>query len=90
MAKAVVNPEELRRFAFELKQFNTEVQAQITGINRRFVKLTETWQDQEQAKFAEQFEQMTRNLSKFMDASEKHIPFLMRKAERIQEYLDQR
>lgn len=90
MAKAVVNPEDLRRFAFELKQFNTEVQAQITSINRRFVKLSETWQDQEQTRFAEQFEQMTRNLSKFMDVSEKHIPFLMRKAERIQEYLDQR
>jgi hypothetical protein len=33
---------------------------------------------------------MMRALTKFVEASDKHVPFLMRKAERIQEYLDQR
>jgi uncharacterized protein YukE len=89
MAKAIVDPEELRRFAFELKRFNAEVLAQASSIQRRFVKLGETWQDQEHAKFAEGFEKMVSTLAKFVDASEKHIPFLMRKAQKIQEYLDQ-
>ncbi|MBM4047458.1 MAG: WXG100 family type VII secretion target [Planctomycetes bacterium] len=90
MAKAVVNPEELRRFAFELKRFNDDLKGQLTTVHRQFVKLGETWQDQEHAKFAEIFDQMMKALTKFVDASDRHIPFLLRKAERIQEYLDQR
>jgi len=90
MAKAYVNPDELRRFAMELKRFNTDLKAELSGVHHSFVKLGETWQDQEHAKFAEVFDQMVRALSKFADAADKHIPFLLRKAERIQEYLDQR
>jgi uncharacterized protein YukE len=89
LSKAIVDPEELRRFAFELRRFNTDTQAQITSIQRRFVKLGETWQDQEHAKFADTFERMMGTLAKFVDASEKHIPFLLRKAQKIQDYLDQ-
>ncbi|HEY3227022.1 MAG TPA: WXG100 family type VII secretion target [Planctomycetota bacterium] len=90
MAKAFVNPDELRRFAMELKRFNNDLKAELSGIHHSFGKLGETWQDQEHAKFAEVFDQMVRALSKFADAADKHIPFLLRKAERIQEYLDQR
>lgn len=90
MAKAVVNPDELRRFAFDLKRFNDELKGQLSSVHRQFLKLGETWQDQEHARFAESFEQMMRTLTKFVGASEKHIPFLLRKAERIQDYLDQR
>ncbi len=90
MAKAAVDPEELRRFAAELKRFNDTLKGDISSMHHRFNKLGETWQDQEQAKFADVFEQMVRALAKFAEAGDKHIPFLLRKAERIQEYLDQR
>ena len=89
MPKAIVDPEELRRFAFELKRFNTEVQSQLTGIQRRFVKLGESWRDQEHEKFAEEFARMMNALGKFVEASEKHIPLLLRKAQKAQDYLDQ-
>jgi uncharacterized protein YukE len=88
VSKAVVDPEELRRFAFDLKRFNTEMQSQIASVNRRFVKLGETWQDQEHQKFAEDFEKIIAAMAKFVDAADKHIPFLLRKAQKIQEYLD--
>ena len=88
MSKAVVDPEELRRFAFDLKRFNTEMQSQIVSIQRRFVKLGETWQDQEHQKFAEDFEKIISAMGKFVDATDKHIPFLLRKAQKIQEYLE--
>ena len=88
MSKAVVDPEELRRFAFDLKRFNTEMQSQIVSIQRRFVKLGETWQDQEHQKFADDFEKIIGAMAKFVDATDKHIPFLLRKAQKIQEYLD--
>lgn len=88
MSKAAVDPEELRRFAFDLKRFNTEVQAQIVSIQRRFGKLGESWQDQEHEKFAENFNKMIGTFGKFVEASDKHIPFLLRKAQKAQEYLD--
>ena len=90
MAKAIVDPEEMRRFAIELKRFNSDLQAQVTTIHRQFARLGETWRDQEHVKFAEDFEQMVHVLSKFVDVSDKQVPLLLRKAERIREYLEQR
>ena len=90
MAKAIVDPDELRRFVAELKRFNSDLQAELVGIHRQFVRLGETWRDQEHAKFAEDFERMVRAISRFVEASEKQVPSLLRKAEAIQNYLDQR
>jgi uncharacterized protein YukE len=90
MPKVVVNPDDLTRFAFDLKRFKTDLQTQLSAIQRSFVKLGDTWQDTEHAKFAETFEQMMRALGKFVEASDKHVPFLLRKAEKIREYLEQR
>jgi WXG100 family type VII secretion target len=87
MSKAVVDPEELRRFAVDLKHFNTTMQEQIGLIQRRFNKLGETWRDQEQEKFAENFERMMATMNRFVETSDQHIPVLMRKAQKIQEYL---
>jgi uncharacterized protein YukE len=90
MARAIVDPDELSRFASELKRFSSDLQVQLATIHRQFVKLGETWRDQEHAKFAEEFETMTRALARFVDASDKHVPFLLRKAESIREYLEHR
>ena len=90
MAKAIVDPDEMRRFAAELKRFNGSLQAELIGIRRQFVKLGETWRDQEQARFAEEFERMVNVLARFADASAKQVPILLRKAEAIQQYIDQR
>ena len=90
MPKAIVDPEELRRFSSELKRFSTDLKERVAGIHHQFVKLGETWRDQEHAKFAEVFEQMVRTLAQFAEVADRHIPFLLRKAEAIQDYLDQR
>ncbi len=90
MAKAVVDPNELRRFAADLRKFNQDMQAGISTIGSRMNTLGQTWRDQEQQKFAEEFEQTLKVLQRLMKASEEHIPFLMRKADRIDEYLKQR
>jgi len=90
VAKAIVDPEELRRFALDLKRFNNELNTQISSLHGRFVGLGQTWRDQEHEKFSEEFEQTMKVLSRFIDSSAQHIPYLMRKAERIEEYLQQR
>ena len=84
-----MDPEEVRRFAKELKRFNDDVQTRAQALNARFQALGGTWQDQEQEKFAEEFITTMKVLKKFVEVSEKQTPFLMRKAQRIEEYLSQ-
>jgi uncharacterized protein YukE len=90
MAQAIMDPEEVRRFAKELKRFNDDTQAKASSLQARFAALGATWQDQEHEKFAEEFLTTMKVIRKFMEISEKHTPYLMRKAQRIEEYLDQR
>ena len=84
-----MDPAEVRRFAEELKRFNLDLQNRITLLQARFAALGETWQDQEHARFAEEFRQTMKALLKFMEISSQHTPFLLRKARRIEEYLSQ-
>ena len=90
MAKAIVDPQELRRFAHDLKKFNADLQGMTAMISNRMATLSQTWRDQEQAKFQEEFDSTLKVMQKFIKASELHIPFLLRKAERIEEYINQR
>lgn len=85
-----MEPEEVRRFAKELKRFNDDVQTKAAALQSRFAALGSTWQDQEADKFAEEFTTTMKALKKFMEISEKHTPYLLRKAQRIEEYLNQR
>lgn len=85
-----MDPEEVRRFAKELKRFNDDVQTRAGALHARFAALGSTWQDQEHEKFAEEFIGTMKALKKFVEVADKHTPFLLRKAQRIEEYLDQR
>ncbi len=89
MAKAVMDPTEVRRFAAELKRFNEETQNRLMALQARFSALGDTWQDQEHDKFAEEFAQTIKVLKKFIASTQKHTPYLMRKAQRIEDYLNQ-
>jgi WXG100 family type VII secretion target len=90
MPQAIVDPEELRRFAQSLKKFNTDVQERMKSLNGQLAALERTWRDQEQKKFAEEFEQQIQSLALFMEIIDRHIPYLAHKAEIIEEYLQHR
>jgi hypothetical protein len=49
-------------------------------------QLSVSWRDQEHAKFAAEFEQELKQLRRLIESSEQHAPYLMRKAELIEEY----
>ncbi len=85
-----MDPEQVRRFAEELKRFNTDLQDKIVALQARFAALGDTWQDQEHVKFADEFKQIMKALKKFIDISNQQTPYLLRKAQRIEEYLNQR
>lgn len=90
MAQAIVDPAELRRFAQNLKQFNHDLQEQLAALHGQLVGLCATWRDQEQLKFTEEFEETMQVIERFVASADQHIPFLLRKAERAEEYLQQR
>jgi len=90
MPQAIVDPEELRRFAQNLKKFSADTQSRLTLLGTQLVALGKTWRDQEQRKFAEEFEQQVKVVARLIEVIERHIPYLVRKAEIIEEYLQQR
>ena len=90
MPQAIASPEELERFATDLKQFNQQLTDSMGRLNGQFHSLGDTWKDQEQQKFAQEFEQTVRVLQQFIRTSEQQIPFLIRKAQRLRDYLNQR
>jgi uncharacterized protein YukE len=90
MSQAIMDPEKVRRFAEELHRFNTEIENRMSLLHARFTALGDTWQDQEHEKFSEEFRQALKALKKFTEMSKTHTPYLLRKAQRIEEYLNQR
>jgi uncharacterized protein YukE len=90
MAQAIVDPAELRRFAFNLKRFNSDLQTNLGGLHAQLLALGDTWRDQEHDRFRQEFEETMKVVERFVEAATLHIPFLLRKAERIEEYLQQR
>lgn len=90
MSQAIIDPEEVRRFAAELKRFNNEVKERTSSLMSRFAALGDSWQDQEHEKFSAEFLQMMKTMKRFIELSDQHAPYLLRKADRIQQYLDQR
>ena len=87
MAQAIVDPDELREFASNLRHYNELIAEATTNMQSQFAKLGETWRDQEQVKFANEFEQTLRVIRQFHETSEEHIPLLLRKAEDVDKYL---
>jgi uncharacterized protein YukE len=90
MAQAIMDPEEVRRFAEMLKRFNAELYNKTSALQARFSGLGDTWQDQEYEKFAEEFRDTMKAVRKFIEISNEYGPYLLRKAQRIEEYLKQK
>src|ERR1017187_10051140 len=90
MSQAIMDPEKVRRFAEELQRCNSELENRMIMLQSRFGALGDTWQDQEHEKFTDEFRQAMKALKKFVELSKEHTPYLLRKAQRIEEYLNQR
>lgn len=90
MPQAIIDPEDVRRFARNLRKFNTETQERISTLAAQLASLGRTWRDQEHKKFSEAFEEHMRVMARFVEVTEQYVPYLLRKAEIIEEYLQQR
>ena len=90
MSQAIVDPNELRRFAQQLNNFNAELEERLSTLAGQLHSLNNSWRDQEHKKFAEEFEHHLKLIRRSMESSNEYVPFLLRKAERIEDYLQQR
>lgn len=90
MSQAIANPDELRRFAQMLKKFNSGLEDQMAALSGQLDSLSATWRDQENMRFSEEFRQNLQMMVHFLESNNEYIPFLMRKADRLDEYLQQR
>ena len=66
------------------------IQKQRDIVHATGATIGQTWRDKEHEKFVEEFEQTLLVMKRFVEATNQHVPFLLRKAERIEEYLQQR
>ena len=87
MNQAVVDPEHLREFAGHLYRFSEEIKARSASLAAQMNQLEQTWRDEQQRKFAEEFTTEMRQLGRLIQATEQHVPYLMRKADQIDAYL---
>lgn len=87
MPQAVVDPEELRQFAQNLKKFTGQLRDRSAALGNQLSALGASWRDQEHKKFVEQFESNMKVLLRFADTADDYVPYLLRKAEHIEDYL---
>jgi uncharacterized protein YukE len=87
MNQAVVDPEQLRQFASQLKLFAEELRSRSTTLAAQMNQLQQTWRDEQQRKFSEEFMDQLRGLSRIVQATEQHVPYLLQKADQIDAYL---
>lgn len=87
MAQAIVDPEQLRQFAAMLKRYSQQVRDSTTGLTQALARLSDSWRDQEHAKFADEFEEQIKLVHKLLETTDKHVPYLLKKAEIVDQYL---
>jgi len=88
MVGARIDPEEVEKFAKELRRFNTELRNSRTRIQGRFNLLGETWRDRKHERFTQEFNQIMRIIEQFLKISEEHVGFLIKDAKFIRTYLE--
>src|SRR4051794_3603740 len=75
MSQAIVDPLELRRFAQNLKKFNSELEERLTSLRAQLHGLGATWRDQEHKKFFEDFEEHMKVIGRYVEVTNEHAPF---------------
>lgn len=86
MPQAVVDPEELRLFARNLHRFNSDLRERSNLLANQLSSLGASWRDQEHTKFVEAFAEHMKVIQRFAEVTDEYIPYLIRKAEYIEQY----
>ena len=86
MPQAYVDPQSLRQFADELRQFNEFIEEILADLNQKINRLGQTWRDQEYEKFMRIFQGTKRLLESFSAEADAIIPQLENEAELAEKF----
>lgn len=89
MAQVHVDPEVLREFASSVDEFNQTTRDTLSQVAGRLKEIgASTWQDQNYARFEEQFEQIQQIILRAIESLEtEQVPYLRSLADRAEEVL---
>ena len=84
------NPSEMRAFAAHLAKFSQDLRELTSETRGRMAHLSETWRDQENARFAEKYTAAIKPQDHLIATLDEYRIFLIRKAEALEQYLNTR
>jgi hypothetical protein len=88
MPQAIVDPDELRRFAVFLNSMAESVRNKKTAVSSNFSSLKEVWRDQKYTQFERVFTETTKQLDKFLKDAANYAQYLQKKASIVDKYLE--
>jgi len=90
MPQAIVDPDEVRRFAAFLDSMADALKSKKSGINSRFNELRDVWRDQKYSQFQRLFTETSIRLDQFLQQAQRYSHYLKVKAQKVDRYLEQR
>lgn len=90
MPKAIVDPEELRRFSVCLDDLAGKVRNRKSTLNSKFRNLKSVWQDEKYHQFARLYEETTSNIERFCVNTEQLAQYLREKQKPLRRYQENR
>jgi uncharacterized protein YukE len=81
------NPDEMRQFAYHLNKLAMDFRSLRDSTRSKMNHLNQSWRDNENAQFAQQFEHDIKPLEKLIQTAEEYANFLKKKAATLDVYL---
>ena len=85
MSKINADPQEILKFAQNLKSFHSQLDSMVSKLNANFKSLGGVWSDSSFKEYAERYQQGMKMINKFKTQSENDIPMLQKKAKALEE-----
>ena len=82
------NPDEMRQFANHLNKLASDLRGLKDSTRAKMNQLSQSWRDNENAQFAQQFEHDIKPLEKLVRTAEEYSSFLKKKAATLDVYLN--
>lgn len=82
------NPDEMRQFAYHLNKLAMDLRGLGLTTQVKMNHLSQSWRDNENTQFAQQFEHDIKPLEKIIQTAEEYSNFLKKKAATLDVYLN--
>lgn len=90
MSGVVADPQEIRKFQSNLKQFNRQLETITRKLKGQLRTLGTTWRDSEYRKFEQDMNEVFKAFNRYLDQSEEYLRHLNKKAEPLERYKGKR